>query len=417
MLARGRGRRAGRLAAARRRAGERRRGGARARARGRRARGARQGDRAAHPSRRDRVHRGDRRAGRRGVALVPLRPDVLRRRRHGPRAPAAGGGRRADRRPRPRARRRARARHRAPRARPAWAARTACTPSRRRSGSSCSAGGTTSRAAASGSSAPSRASRSASSRAPSAPTATSTRASRSSRSRRSRLAREDVATQVVGRDRHAELLAALAILGSSLDRFATEIRHLQRSEVREAAEPFARGQKGSSAMPHKRNPITCERISGLARVLRGNARRRLRERAAVARARHLALLGGARRAERLDDPCPLPARPLRVGRRGARGLSRAHAAQHRRGARPDVLGQRPARARREPARRARRPTRSCSATPCGPSTRSCRCGSCSRPTPRPRRCSMPLRSIASSISTPPCATRAWHSTALEAANV
>jgi adenylosuccinate lyase len=85
------------------------------------------------------------------------------------------------------------------------------------------------------------------------------------------LAREDVATQVVGRDRHAELLAALAILGSSLDRFATEIRHLQRSEVREAAEPFARGQKGSSAMPHKRNPITCERISGLARVLRGNA--------------------------------------------------------------------------------------------------------------------------------------------------
>jgi adenylosuccinate lyase len=85
------------------------------------------------------------------------------------------------------------------------------------------------------------------------------------------LGREDVATQVVGRDRHAELLSALAILGSSLDRFATEIRHLQRSEVREAAEPFARGQKGSSAMPHKRNPITCERISGLARVLRGNA--------------------------------------------------------------------------------------------------------------------------------------------------
>jgi adenylosuccinate lyase len=85
------------------------------------------------------------------------------------------------------------------------------------------------------------------------------------------LGREDVATQVVARDRHAALLAALAILGSSLDRFATEIRHLQRSEVREAAEPFARGQKGSSAMPHKRNPITCERISGLARVLRGNA--------------------------------------------------------------------------------------------------------------------------------------------------
>jgi adenylosuccinate lyase len=85
------------------------------------------------------------------------------------------------------------------------------------------------------------------------------------------LSPEPVATQVVSRDRHAALLAALAITASSLDRFATEVRHLQRSEVREAQEPFARGQKGSSAMPHKRNPIVCERISGLARVLRGNA--------------------------------------------------------------------------------------------------------------------------------------------------
>jgi adenylosuccinate lyase len=82
---------------------------------------------------------------------------------------------------------------------------------------------------------------------------------------------ETAATQVIARDRHATLLSALAVLGSSLDRFATEIRHLQRTEVREAEEPFGRGQKGSSAMPHKRNPITCERISGLARVLRGNA--------------------------------------------------------------------------------------------------------------------------------------------------
>ncbi len=82
---------------------------------------------------------------------------------------------------------------------------------------------------------------------------------------------EDVATQVVPRDRHATLLAALAVTGSSLDRFATEVRHLQRTEVREVLEPFARGQKGSSAMPHKRNPIVCERISGLARVLRANA--------------------------------------------------------------------------------------------------------------------------------------------------
>jgi adenylosuccinate lyase len=85
------------------------------------------------------------------------------------------------------------------------------------------------------------------------------------------LAREDVATQVVPRDRHAALVATIAVAGSSLDRLATEIRHLQRTEVREAFEPFASGQKGSSAMPHKRNPIVCERVSGLARVLRGHA--------------------------------------------------------------------------------------------------------------------------------------------------
>ena len=85
------------------------------------------------------------------------------------------------------------------------------------------------------------------------------------------LEREDVATQVIPRDRHATLLAAIAITGSSLDRFAIEIRHLQRTEVREALEPFAAGQKGSSAMPHKRNPIGCEQIVGLARLLRGNA--------------------------------------------------------------------------------------------------------------------------------------------------
>lgn len=82
---------------------------------------------------------------------------------------------------------------------------------------------------------------------------------------------EPASTQVIARDRHAEVLSAIAIVGSSLDRFATEIRHLQRTEVREAEEPFAAGQKGSSAMPHKRNPITCERITGLARVLRANS--------------------------------------------------------------------------------------------------------------------------------------------------
>ena len=82
---------------------------------------------------------------------------------------------------------------------------------------------------------------------------------------------EPVATQVVARDRHAELLNALAVLGGSVEQIGLEIRHLQRTEVREAEEPFRRGQKGSSAMPHKRNPITCERICGLARLLRANA--------------------------------------------------------------------------------------------------------------------------------------------------
>jgi adenylosuccinate lyase len=82
---------------------------------------------------------------------------------------------------------------------------------------------------------------------------------------------EDISTQVVPRDRHAELVGAIALAGAGLERFATEIRNLQRTEVREVEEPFGAGQKGSSAMPHKRNPILAERICGLARVLRGYA--------------------------------------------------------------------------------------------------------------------------------------------------
>ena len=85
------------------------------------------------------------------------------------------------------------------------------------------------------------------------------------------LAREDVSTQVVARDRHAQYLNAIALAGAGLERFATEIRHLQRTEVREVEEPFRAGQKGSSAMPHKRNPIVTERITGIARLLRGYA--------------------------------------------------------------------------------------------------------------------------------------------------
>jgi len=78
-------------------------------------------------------------------------------------------------------------------------------------------------------------------------------------------------TQTLQRDRHAEYLTTLAVIGASLDKFATEIRHLQRTEVREAEEPFAAGQKGSSSMPHKRNPVKCEQVCGLSRLLRGYA--------------------------------------------------------------------------------------------------------------------------------------------------
>jgi adenylosuccinate lyase len=80
-----------------------------------------------------------------------------------------------------------------------------------------------------------------------------------------------ISTQTLQRDRHSEYVATLAVIGASLEKFATEIRHLQRTEVREVEEPFASGQKGSSAMPHKRNPVKCEQVCGLARLLRGYA--------------------------------------------------------------------------------------------------------------------------------------------------
>jgi adenylosuccinate lyase len=82
---------------------------------------------------------------------------------------------------------------------------------------------------------------------------------------------DDASTQIVQRDRHAAFLAAIAITGGSIERFATEVRNLQHTEIGELQEPFRAGQKGSSAMPHKRNPILAERLSGLARLLRGYA--------------------------------------------------------------------------------------------------------------------------------------------------
>ena len=87
---------------------------------------------------------------------------------------------------------------------------------------------------------------------------------------RLKLKPDPISTQIIQRDRHAEFMAALAICAGSLDQLATEIRHLQRTEVREVEEPFQKGQKGSSAMPHKRNPILCERISGISRVIKAN---------------------------------------------------------------------------------------------------------------------------------------------------
>ncbi|TMQ49026.1 MAG: adenylosuccinate lyase [Candidatus Eisenbacteria bacterium] len=93
------------------------------------------------------------------------------------------------------------------------------------------------------------------------------------------LAPEPVANQVVQRDRHAALLCTLAVLGGTLEKIGLEIRHLQRSEVREAEEPFAAGQQGSSAMPHKKNPVRCERVCGLARLLRAYAQAALENQA------------------------------------------------------------------------------------------------------------------------------------------
>ncbi len=117
----------------------------------------------------------------------------------------------------------------------------------------------------------SRASAWANSAAPSARTRISIRAWRSASASGSGCRPAALSTQVIQRDRHAEFQTALALIASSIDRWATEFRHLQRTEVLEVEEYFSAGQKGSSAMPHKRNPITGEKLTGLARVVRGNA--------------------------------------------------------------------------------------------------------------------------------------------------
>ncbi len=101
-----------------------------------------------------------------------------------------------------------------------------------------------------------------------------------------------VSTQVLQRDRHAEVISVLALICATLDKIAQEIRHLQKTEVLEVEESFTKGQKGSSAMPHKKNPVRCERISGLARIPRGQSAGGPREYPALARTGYLPLLGG-----------------------------------------------------------------------------------------------------------------------------
>ena len=137
-----------------------------------------------------------------------------------------------------------------------------------------------------------------------------------------------VSTQIVQRDRHAEFMATLAILAASLEKVALEIRSLQRTEILEAEEPFTEGQKGSSAMPHKRNPGLL-RAGVRPRAARAHQRaRRARERGPVARAGHQPLVGRARDPARLDAPRRLHAPSDDADHRGAARLPRPHAREH-----------------------------------------------------------------------------------------
>ena len=192
---------------------------------------------------------------------------------------------------------------------------------------------------------------------------------------------EPAATQVVARDRHALFLATLAVIAGGLDRFAVEIRHLQRSEVREAGEPFAVGQKGSSAMPHKRNPIICERISGLARVIRANALVGFENQPlwherdiSHSSAERVVLVDSTTLCDYLLDRFAWVVEGMQVyPERMLRNLEAL--------VRADVLRPRAAGARRVGPRRASARTSSCSATRCARGRTSCRSPTCSPPTP------------------------------------
>ena len=228
-------------------------------------------DRADDRPRRDRLRQPGRRDGRAGGPLPPPRPDQQRRRRHRPGAPAAGGRRAPAARLRPAARgaRRpgpGRGRHGDDGPDPLGPRRADhVRPEDRRLGVRARP-----RPDAPGR-APSTRSRPARSRARSGTYSHLEPDLEAEVLADLGLHVDPVSTQIVQRDRHAALLAAIAITGGSLERFATEIRNLQHTEIGELQEPFRAGQKGSSAMPHKRNPILSERIAGLARLLRGYA--------------------------------------------------------------------------------------------------------------------------------------------------
>ena len=179
-----------------------------------------------------------------------------------------------------------------------------------------------------------------------------------------------VSSQVIQRDRHAELMSALAITAASLEKFALEIRGLQKTEIGEVEEPFGKGQKGSSAMPHKRNPIGCEQITGLARLLRANAMAAL-ENVALWHERDISHSS----VERVILPDSFIAldHMLRRFTRIVRGMvvypeRMLENLERSRGV--VFSGHGAARARARAASRASRPTSGCSATPCARSTSS-----------------------------------------------
>ena len=216
---------------------------------------------------------------------------------------------------------------------------------------------------------------------------------------------DPVSTQIVQRDRHAALLTAIAIVGGSLERFATEIRNLQHTEIGELQEPFKAGQKGSSAMPHKRNPILSERIAGLARLLRGYAHTALEDQP-LWHERDISH-SSAERVILPDATILLDYMLVRMtgaGRRPARPL-RADAREHRARARaPCVVARAASRSWTRAGSRARRRTGSSSARRCGPPTSGCPCATCSPWTRRSPSGCRSRGSTTASTTRPTCAT-------------